>query len=339
MKFSVIVPVYNVANVVDRCIKSILSQTLKDYEIIIVDDGSTDGSDKIIDHYAENNENIHVIHKTNDGLYMARVDGINVAHGDYLVFVDSDDSLVPTALWSLNQIILRSSDIDMIIYRHQIIECDDNGSISSHKDGIKLFDDGYIDKSVIINKCATDDNFNNIWLKCVKVKSDFNFFTYHHLNMAEDLALTCQFVKCCSKFYYTNEILYNYVVNPSSLTHTVNIAHLVSAADSRAELLKLLEASGNINKYKSVVINDYIKNVAWYISELNTAQLLSANIVNTMDYIEKSPIWRFTLDNIDSCNKVNRFFVDLIQSQKYKEVKLLGRLGRRLRNHGKLYKD
>lgn len=338
MRFSVVVPVYNVATVVGRCMKSILSQTFHDYEIIIVDDGSTDGSGEIVDRYAKNNDNIRVIHKPNDGPYMARVDGINAAHGEYLIFVDSDDFLVPFALASLDQLVRDSPEIDMVIYRHQVVECDNNGFIKSHKDGIKLFDEGYINKNEIIKECASDDNFYNIWLKCVKNKHDLNFAVYHHLNMAEDLALTCQFVKYFSTYYYDDNVLYNYVVNPDSLTHKVNMTHLMSAADARTELLKLLNSVGKINEYKDKIINDYVKNLTWYISEMDDEQLLSNEFTDTIKYVKKSPIWLFTLENVGSANKANQIFISLIKANKYKQIRLIGRFGRRLKNHGKLYK-
>ncbi len=88
---SVIVPVYNVEAYLSRCVDSILAQTYKNLEIILVDDGSTDNCGKICDEYAERDPHIRVIHKTNGGLSSARNAGIDVAAGEYLGFVDSDD--------------------------------------------------------------------------------------------------------------------------------------------------------------------------------------------------------------------------------------------------------
>lgn len=95
---SFIVPVYNVEQYLDKCITSIINQKLNKYEIILVDDGSTDKSGIICDNYAENNENIVVIHRKNGGLSAARNTGIKNARGKYLVFLDSDDSLVGNEL-------------------------------------------------------------------------------------------------------------------------------------------------------------------------------------------------------------------------------------------------
>lgn len=91
MFFTVIVPVYNVENHIGKCIDSILAQNFTDYEVILVDDGSTDGSGDICDKYAAKHKAVRVIHKKNGGLVSARNTGIKQAHGDYVLYVDGDD--------------------------------------------------------------------------------------------------------------------------------------------------------------------------------------------------------------------------------------------------------
>ncbi|MBQ8830080.1 MAG: glycosyltransferase [Oscillospiraceae bacterium] len=92
---SIIIPVYNTKHYLESCVESILKQTYRDFEIIFVDDGSTDGSAEILDTFAEKDERIRVIHQVNAGVSSARNRGINEARGDYLSFVDSDDTLEP----------------------------------------------------------------------------------------------------------------------------------------------------------------------------------------------------------------------------------------------------
>lgn len=90
-KVSVIVPIYNVEKYLDRCMESLVNQVLEDIEIIMVDDGSTDSSPIICDEYAKKDERVKVIHKKNAGLGMARNSGLDVANGEYVAFIDSDD--------------------------------------------------------------------------------------------------------------------------------------------------------------------------------------------------------------------------------------------------------
>ena len=90
-RVSVIIPVYNVGNYLDRCMKSIVNQTYKNLEIILVDDGSTDQSAELCDRWAEKDERISVVHQNNGGLSNARNTGLDRAKGEYLTFIDSDD--------------------------------------------------------------------------------------------------------------------------------------------------------------------------------------------------------------------------------------------------------
>ena len=96
--FSIIVPVYNVEKYIAKCIESILQQSFSDFELILVDDGSPDNCGEICDKYAEKDNRISVIHKENGGLSSARNCGLKQVHGQYVMFVDSDDWLLPDAL-------------------------------------------------------------------------------------------------------------------------------------------------------------------------------------------------------------------------------------------------
>ena len=94
-KISVIVPVYNVENYVSKCIESIINQTYSNLEIIIVDDGSTDKSGEICEYYAKRDDRIVLVHQENQGLSMARNNALDIAKGEYIGFVDSDDWIAP----------------------------------------------------------------------------------------------------------------------------------------------------------------------------------------------------------------------------------------------------
>ena len=98
LKFSVLVPVYNVEKYVGECIESVLGQSYNNFELILVDDGSTDRSGALCDEYAAKDSRIRVFHKENAGLLHTRRFGIERATGDVFVFLDSDDSLKPDAL-------------------------------------------------------------------------------------------------------------------------------------------------------------------------------------------------------------------------------------------------
>lgn len=120
MKVSIIVPVYNVEAYLDKCVESLLAQDLpeKEYEIVLVDDGSTDGSGRICDAYAADHANIIAIHQKNRGLSGARNTGIAAASGEYVQFVDSDDYLVPDVLGTLVRQ-MEESNLDILRFNYQ----------------------------------------------------------------------------------------------------------------------------------------------------------------------------------------------------------------------------
>ena len=97
---SVIVPVYNVETYLDECIKSLVKQTYSKFELILIDDGSTDSSGQLCDAWKETDDRIKVIHKENGGLSTARNAGLDVAKGDYICFIDSDDFVTDNYLLS-----------------------------------------------------------------------------------------------------------------------------------------------------------------------------------------------------------------------------------------------
>ena len=118
-EISIIVPVYNVEKYLENCIESILNQTFKDFELILVDDGSIDNSGKICDIYKKKDSRIKVIHKNNGGLSSARNTGLDIACGKYVGFVDSDDSIHPKMYEVLYNLIEKyKSDISCCNYKY-----------------------------------------------------------------------------------------------------------------------------------------------------------------------------------------------------------------------------
>lgn len=111
---SILVPVYNVENYLHRCVESVLIQNIQDWELILVDDGSPDRCPQICDEYAEKYDSIKVIHKENGGLPSARLAGYSEAKGDYLVFLDADDWLLPNALQTLYDAITSDEGYDVV---------------------------------------------------------------------------------------------------------------------------------------------------------------------------------------------------------------------------------
>ena len=111
---SVLVPVYNAQKYLERCVDSIFGQTFTDYELILIDDGSTDDSGKMCDDYARSNPQVRVIHQTNQGVSAARQAGLDAATGEYVIFADPDDWVEPTMLEELFEVAI-NNDADVVL--------------------------------------------------------------------------------------------------------------------------------------------------------------------------------------------------------------------------------
>ena len=126
---TVVIPVYNVEKYLNRCIESILLQEWKNYDILLVDDGSTDRSPQICDDYVKAYDFISVIHKENGGLSEARNTGISQAKGEYVYFPDSDDWLEPDAFMALAEV-LESQKFDIISFNREFVKGEEDAIVS-----------------------------------------------------------------------------------------------------------------------------------------------------------------------------------------------------------------
>ena len=116
MKLSIVIPVYNTQDTLARCMESVLGQTFADFEAVLVDDGSPDGSPALCDSYAAHDSRVSVVHKANGGLSDARNAGIARARGEYVTFVDSDDAIAPCTLQALAGELERHPGTDILEY-------------------------------------------------------------------------------------------------------------------------------------------------------------------------------------------------------------------------------
>ena len=167
MKISVIVPVYNVYNYIDKCLNSLVNQTLRDIEIIVVNDGSPDNSEEIIEKYIKKYSNIKYYKKKNGGISDARNYGLKYATGEYIGFVDSDDYVKENMYEEMYNKAL-TDNYDMVVcdlnyvYDDKIIRVD--CGIKKDTENVKSI---YIDNyPVVWNKIFKRELFNNIQFKC-----------------------------------------------------------------------------------------------------------------------------------------------------------------------------
>lgn len=226
--FSVIVPVYNVEVYLARCIDSLLAQTFSDYEIILVDDGSTDASGAICDCYADRFPQVTALHKRNGGLASARNAGLKRAAGTYISFVDSDDWLEREALQVIHDCIHGCAP-DIVNFGYQKIR---NGIVQIREHAI--FPEGYYDASgvrecILPDSVAREKAFAQVNLPvqmsaCMCVYR-CSFLRGHQLWFESERRILCEdwlFNLCClcraQSMVILHEILYNYDTREESLS-------------------------------------------------------------------------------------------------------------------------
>lgn len=263
-KISVIVPVYNTEQCLSRCIDSILSQTFTDFELILINDGSTDNSGKICDEYAQKDSRITVIHKGNEGVSTARNKGIDIAQGEWVTFVDSDD-FIPIEY--LSEFIF---DADLVV-------C-----------GVKMW--GNIEKNVspynsYINRDKIgmwlSDNYNGLYITSVyskmfklRIISNFKIRFNHNLKLGEDTDFIYRYLSNCNSLRIQNNPLYFYYISPNDVQQTkykLTTHEYYTHVKSLTEAIYNLENSFrfNLDKLKFRLYDIYLSYYYSYIHSIS----------------------------------------------------------------------
>ena len=244
-KFSIIIPAYNVEDYLPTCLDSVLSQDFRDYEIILVDDGSNDSTGQICDAYqsshqksrtnpdekhdkntptppsstilAQNSKNVKVIHQQNAGLSEARNSGVKIATGDYLIFLDGDDFLAPDALTKISTALANfhkttKTPVDLLRFQCQ--------NLLSNGELIPRPEPGFapLPGPAAFPLLAHCHYTENAWLYCYRTEFfKSNHFTYAKGRLAEDFGLTPLIIARATSVAAIPDICYNYRQRPGSI--------------------------------------------------------------------------------------------------------------------------
>lgn len=223
--FSIVVPVYNQEKYLDECIKSVLEQDFSDFELILVDDGSTDLSSAICDKYKEQDERIKVIHKTNGGLPSARKAGAAIACGDYIVTLDSDDYMQKNSLAMLSNIVKEYSP-DIISFDYiSAYETSRKKMLSCYEEGLYLGDKLHsLKQQVLYHRGKPFFTFGlppSTWTKTIKREQYLKAQTTvnNGIKMGEDVCVTFPAILNCNSLYILKEPIINYRILSTSISH------------------------------------------------------------------------------------------------------------------------
>ena len=225
--FSVIVPVYNVEKFLPICLDSLLSQTFLNFEMVLVNDGSTDSCLNICREYQQRDPRIRVVDQPNKGLLMARRIGMRQSTGQYIVHVDSDDCCAPTLLEEIRNGIERW-DADCVIYNYDLI--DEAGRYLRKNPAFfannRFFEER--DRAELFEK-LTAGHFNSIWVKCARrdvAGMHTDPTAYADVMLGEDVIQTAIVFSRAHRVIYLDRALYHYRYNPEGISRRIKKKHI-----------------------------------------------------------------------------------------------------------------
>lgn len=257
-KVSVIIPVYNTVPYLEECIISILNQTLKDIEIIIVDDGSTDGSSEIIDYYSKIDNRILVIRQENKGLSLARNVAIEFSKGDYIYFMDSDDILYENTLFDCF-CRCEQENLDILFFNGEVIYEKGSKEICWDYDRTNIFND----KSIYKGKCLIIEMLNTysfksvVWLYFVKTDyiNKLNLRFLPNIIHEDQLFTLLLFLQSNKIGYFKKTFIKHRIRNNSIMSNTFSLFNV----ECYFKVIKELHTFKEQNKEFEDVINLYCR--------------------------------------------------------------------------------
>lgn len=252
---SIIIPVYNTEKYIDKCLESVVNQTYKNLQIILVDDGATDGSPKLCDEWAEKDERVSVIHKENEGLGYTRNAGLAVAQGKYVCFLDSDDTIELNTIEVCTDV-LENSKADACFYPRKTFDKNGNYTVCKNipsklefvddevksefskaywgahpLEGADLFIHSSVCRGMFLRKTIEDNNL---------------YFPSEREYLCEDVVFGLEFCKVAKKVIIIPQYFYNYTYNETSLTKSYRPQRLEQAK----KLYQIMEKQ--LEEYKGV---------------------------------------------------------------------------------------
>lgn len=282
-KVSIIVPIYNVEKYLDRCMESLLNQTLKDIEIIMVDDGSPDNCPKMCDEYAKKDKRVKVIHKKNGGLGFARNSGLDIATGEYVAFVDSDDFTDTDAYRCLYETAKeRGADVVYAGFHSQQSDLSETTFFTLDKEWVGKDILSFLGE-MLYNDKPQEENismsmWNAIYRRSVIENNHIRFKSEREV-LSEDAVFHMSLLPLCKKVVCIPKIFYHYCYNGESLT---NSGFKTSKIESSQKLYETL--IGISDSYK---IAELKERIALLFENYSRGIILKGILLSSMPFKDK----------------------------------------------------
>lgn len=271
---SIIVPIYNVEKYLDQCLKSIVNQTYRNFEIILVDDGSLDSCPEKCEQWAQKDSRIKVIHKENAGLGFARNSGLDIAQGKYVVFIDSDDYVDTKMIEKLYQQI---DDADVIYCGlNRLYPDGTTEAVEMLYSGETFEQPDVVDKILLrmLGNVPEKDDGKVFYMSVWHALYSNDLIREHHIRfpserefMCEDIAFHVDFLCCAAKAKCIPDNLYYYRYNPGSLSTKLDPVRFLRIKDMHLKLADKLSRNMELKRF-------YVIENGWFLS-LSRGQIVS----------------------------------------------------------------
>lgn len=269
-KISIIIPVYNVEKYLQKCLDSVINQTYKNLEIICINDGSPDNSGKILDEYAKKDGRVIVIHQENAGVSVARNKGLEIATGEYIAFVDSDDWLEPECYELALNVLENDKEVDLVGYNADIINSrnDTNQDLQRNKNWFTLPFVGKFELSqkIAIRMCGA------CWIYLFKasiIKN--NKLKFSNYKFSEDFLFIFEYFAFVKNIYFLDKNLYNYNLAPySAMTKYSSTQNPEYALDVYIEIFKeackFYKKAEKIDFFRKILMRRFLNSILYTLN-------------------------------------------------------------------------
>ena len=269
LEISIIIPVYNTRQIlINRCIKSVLQQTFKNFEVIIIDDGSNEIVAKTLDDISNLSKRIRLIHKKNEGVSIARNLGIRLSKGKYVTFIDSDDYISPFYLEKLYSI-MKKDKVDIVTSYIKFVYDSDFQFLNSKKIEYGIYETIEEKKLLLKNVLVGVNTKQSKWGylsggPCALLVNKYfieNLLFPINIHLMEDVIWNYQLFNKANRVAVINETLYAYKQNDNSATHTWNLSIINERIKSLNFIWKVVDNSSFEEWFALRVLSSYIVSV------------------------------------------------------------------------------
>lgn len=270
-KFSIIIPVYNVEQYLHRCVDSVLNQSFSNFEIILVDDGSSDKSGKICDKYVIKDKRVKCIHQVNQGVSCARNTGLNAANGEYVVFIDSDDMWNDTeALQRINRVLTRKPETQVLCFGYKLF----SGDGTMRKVCIPDFHQSNCDNKYSILKHLIYNYQYYSFAYTKAVKRDFllqNHIFFVTNMLGEDSGWSGEILIKAQHFSVLSSGFYSYILRDSgSITSSVSRKNILDILTQIERAIEMIPAEESDPKLQALYYEYWAYQFAAFLGDVPT---------------------------------------------------------------------